>query len=34
MEMLLFVVERVMIVYLVLVFIREGAGLLERIQDV
>jgi len=29
MEMLLFVVERVMMVYLVLVFIHEGAGLLE-----
>jgi hypothetical protein len=29
MEMLFFVVERVMMVYLVLVFIHEGADLLE-----
>lgn len=34
MGMLFFVVERVMMAYLVLVFIHEGAGLLERIQSV
>ena len=34
MEILLFVVERVMVVYLVLVFIHEGADLLERIRGV